>query len=95
MITSILKTKAGSILISIILGVGIAALFRKVCNKESCIVIKGPKLKEVSEFYYKIKDDCYRYTPYVVDCTESKNIVHSKDKLISPPPPPPSMFTSS
>jgi hypothetical protein len=95
MITSIMKTKAGSILISIILGVGIAALFRKVCNKESCIVIKGPKLKEVSDYYYKIKDDCYKYTPYVVDCAESKNIVYSKDKLVEMPTPPPSMFPSS
>ena len=43
MIGKILKSKHGKIIISIIWGLGLAALFRKVCEGRNCIVIKGPK----------------------------------------------------
>ena len=36
------------IVVSIILGLGIATLFRKVCNHRNCIIIKGPKTDELT-----------------------------------------------
>jgi hypothetical protein len=68
MIKDVLKTETGSKIISIILGLGLAAMFRKVCSKGTCVVIKGPSLKDVEQYHYKIKEDCYKYTPYVVSC---------------------------
>ena len=35
------KDKYGKIIISIIWGLGLAALFRRVCKGRNCIVIKG------------------------------------------------------
>ena len=64
----VLNTKAGSILVSIILGLGLAAMFRQVCKDKQCIVIKGPNVQETQKYYYKVKDDCYKYTPEVTDC---------------------------
>lgn len=55
-------------LISIILGLGLASFFRKVCNKESCKIIKGPDLKSISKNMYKIDNKCYEYKPIATLC---------------------------
>ena len=73
MILDLTKTETGRILVSIILGLGLAALFRRVCNKGQCVVIQGPSMESVQKYHFKIKDDCYKYTPYVVDCADAKN----------------------
>lgn len=67
-----LRTKAGAIVISIILGLGLAALiFRKTCDGSGCVVIQGPNPKEIADHVYKVKDECYQYTPYVTECDSS------------------------
>ena len=68
----VLKDSAGSKVVSVILGLGLAAMFRKVCKGEKCIVVKGPGEDAVSSFYYKLEDDCYKYTPYAVDCAKGE-----------------------
>ncbi len=60
----------GSYIISALFGLGLAALFRKACVDKSCVVIKGPNSNETNKFYYKIQDDCYKYTPIVTECDE-------------------------
>lgn len=67
-VENIMKDKVGSIVISIVLGLGLAALFRRACKSGSCVVIKAPKLEEVQKYFYKVGDDCFKYTPYVVEC---------------------------
>jgi hypothetical protein len=67
-INKLLNTKTGSIVVSIILGLGLAALFRRACKNNSCIVIKGPKMEDVNNFYYKINHECYKYKPVISEC---------------------------
>lgn len=58
--------KTNKILISIIWGLGIATLFRKVCNN-NCLVVKAPKMKD----YIEIKDGtCYKFIKEEVKCEE-------------------------
>lgn len=63
-----LNTPTGSIVVSVILGLGLAAIFRRACKGDRCIVIKGPMPADINKFVYKIEDDCYKYTPYAVHC---------------------------
>ena len=72
MFNRILEHPVGSIVVSIILGLGLASLFRKACVNDRCIVIKGPPTKEIQNFHYKLNDDCYKYEPYVVNCDDEK-----------------------
>lgn len=72
-IGGILRSNEGKIVISIILGFGLATLFRKVCKGNSCIVVKGPKISEVEKYYYKVDDKCFKYTPYVSPCQDNKS----------------------
>lgn len=68
MITKLLETHIGSIILSIILGLGLAALFRQACKGDNCHIINGPDLNDVQKYYYKIDDNCYKYTPYATEC---------------------------
>ena len=68
MITDIFKTKQGSIIFSIILGLGIAAPFRRVCKDNACIVIQGPDPNELRNYYYKMDGNCYKYKHVMSEC---------------------------
>lgn len=65
---NLLKTDVGRKIISIILGLGLASLFRKVCNSNKCMIIKGPKVSDVSKSIYKIDEECYTYKPIATIC---------------------------
>ena len=71
MLKKILESRVGAIVLSVILGLGLAAVFRQVCKGNDCIVVKGPNMEEVNKYYYKIDDNCFKYTPYVTQCTDS------------------------
>lgn len=68
MISKFLDNHVGQIIISIILGFGLATVFRKVCKDNNCIVVTGPKISETNKYVYKIENDCYKYKPYVTPC---------------------------
>jgi hypothetical protein len=61
-------SKEGIILISIIWGLGLSCLFRKVCKDRSCIVYKAPDKDSLLGKIYKFGDDCYKYSMKVVNC---------------------------
>ena len=54
--------------ISILLGFGLASLFRQVCKDDKCRIIKGPNIKEIEKKVYKIDDKCYKYKPVATVC---------------------------
>ncbi len=67
------KSRTGSVLISVIWGLGIAALFKQVCKGDNCIIIKGPDPKVIRNNIYGHNDGCVQFEPYIVPCKgESK-----------------------
>lgn len=70
MLAKIMDDPIGRIVVSILLGFGLATIFRKVCSGQNCVVVKGPRPEEVSKYYYKIDQDCYKYTPYETECAK-------------------------
>jgi hypothetical protein len=67
-IERILDDPIGKIVFSILLGLGLASLFRRACKDKQCVIIKGPSVKEMDKYYYKIDDDCFKYTPVATSC---------------------------
>tara|TARA_B100000700_G_C14671981_1_gene681249 strand:- start:457 stop:684 length:228 start_codon:yes stop_codon:yes gene_type:complete len=67
-ITRIMDSKIGVNLISIILGLGLASLFRKVCRNKDCVIIKGPELSSIKDKIFKYDDKCYKYEPVATTC---------------------------
>ena len=68
MITDFLNSNTGKIVISIILGLGLATIFRKVCSDNQCMIMKGPTMEEVNKYVYKMDDNCFKYTPQPTKC---------------------------
>ena len=73
---SSIHTNNGKLLISIILGVGAATIFRKVCTETNCLIFKGPDLTEVKNSVYGHNDLCYKFTPKSVTCRTGAKQVH-------------------
>ena len=79
MLKNILKsvhTDLGKILISIILGVGLAGIFRKSCDSRNCLVFHAPPLEEVTKNVYKHDGQCYRFKANSVTCGTGSKSVH-------------------
>jgi len=75
MLDNFLKSKLGRIIISIIWGLGLACLFRRVCKGKQCLVIKGTNPDKVRGKIFKYNDGCYVYDTYNVSCSSNnKNI---------------------
>lgn len=55
-------------IISFLIGFGIAAMFRPLCNGAECIVVNGPPVKEVVDKVYQMGAKCVEFTTEVVDC---------------------------
>ena len=72
----ILYSSFGQKLISILLGLGLATLFRKVCNDRNCLIFKGPELNKMNDKIYKFDDKCYKYVPNVKKCDNNKKIIN-------------------
>ena len=49
MILDVLKTERGRIVMSIVLGLGLAVMFRRICSKDTCLIIKGPKSIDIKD----------------------------------------------
>ena len=64
----ILNTKEGSIIISIILGLGLASLFKKVCQDNNCVIVKSPATNNIVGKIFKDDDKCYKYSPISTTC---------------------------
>lgn len=64
-------TPRGKIIISIILGIGLASLFRKSCESRNCFVFRAPKLEQVESTVYKHDDKCYQFKPKSTKCNDN------------------------
>ena len=68
-------TETGKIIMSILLGFGLASLFRTVCKDRDCIIFHAPPLDKIQDKIYKNGDKCYKYTPVATKCNANAKIV--------------------
>ena len=71
-IMKMLHTKFGQTLISIVLGLGLASIFRKTCDATGCFNFISPPADEIAEATYLHDDTCYKFTPKTVKCGNGK-----------------------
>ena len=69
MIIKLLKNRAFQIIISILLGLGLSALFRRVCKDNNCIAFYAPPLEKFKEKIYKNNSKCVKYVPIATKCS--------------------------
>ncbi len=69
------NSEVGKIFVSIILGLGLATLFRTACSGYKCYNFVGPQIQDVKTKTYKFNDKCYSYEEHAVSCDTSKKHV--------------------
>ena len=73
-LTNILKSNNSKIIFSIIWGLGLASLFRRVCKGRNCIIYKAPSPEYIRGKAFRFNKKCYNYVPRLVKC-QGENIV--------------------
>jgi hypothetical protein len=72
-LSKFVKNKTGRIIMSILLGLGLATLFRQICKGENCTVYKAPIINETD--IYKFEKDCYSFEKIPTKCDNKKKTV--------------------
>ena len=68
-----LKTDTGKCVVSVILGIGLATIFRKSCESRNCMVFNAPPIDDIKGNVYKHDTKCYKFTERSVKCDPLKN----------------------
>ena len=71
----LLNTDMGQVFISILLGLGLATMFRQVCEGKNCLIFNGPVINEIDGKIYKFGEYCHKYNLNAVSCNPTKKII--------------------
>jgi hypothetical protein len=74
-LAKLLHSKTGKYVLSVILGLGLASLFRTVCKGKNCLAFKAPPLDEIKDKTFKFNNKCYKYEASQTSCDKNKKIV--------------------
>jgi hypothetical protein len=69
------KSSSGKYMMSIILGIGLATIFRAVCQGTECHAHKAPPLDDIIDKVYKFDGKCYKFESVNKKCDPNKRIV--------------------
>jgi hypothetical protein len=63
-------TPNGQLMVSVLLGFGLAIMFQRTCKGAACVVLRAPASREMDgkTFRNGAGDECYRYVPRAVPC---------------------------
>ena len=70
-----INTKTGKIIMSILLGLGLASLFRTMCKNKKCLTFKAPSLEQIKDKIYKSNDKCVKYSYVPTKCNTHSKII--------------------
>ena len=77
----LLTTPLGIVFISILLGLGLATLFRKACKGKECLDFNGPVISEIDGKTYKFGEECYKYSLQSTHCDKTKTVIDIKEQI--------------
>jgi hypothetical protein len=69
-------TETGKILMSVLLGFGLASLFRKICKDRDCMIFHAPSLDDFKDKIYRNNSGkCVKYKPVASKCNQNLKII--------------------
>lgn len=74
-VSQMLHTSYGRLVISVLLGLGLASLFKKTCNSKSCYKFVAPNVSEITSSVYSHGGSCYTFKPITVQCKNKESIL--------------------
>lgn len=68
-----IENKQVSMLVSCVLGFGLAAIFRPVCKGPDCVILRGPPISQIRNSVYQFGSKCHEFIPKPVECPTDPN----------------------
>jgi hypothetical protein len=68
-------SNTGKIIMSILLGIGLATFFRAVCKGKQCRIVSAPPMEEIEDQIYKFDNKCYKLEKNTIKCDKNKNTI--------------------
>ena len=62
-------TETGKIIMSVLLGFGLASLFRTVCKDKQCLKFHAPPLDKIDDKIFKSNGKCVKYKSLPTKCS--------------------------
>jgi hypothetical protein len=75
-IKRLLYSEYSDVVISIILGFGLATMFRKICNERNCIVFHAPSNEEMENQVFRHNNECYKFDHKSAQCSNDKKKIY-------------------
>lgn len=77
----LLHNNSGRIIISILLGFGLASLFHVACKNQNCVKFVGPEPNKLKKEHYKFDGKCIGFKEKVISCSKNKKTVSFTNAL--------------
>lgn len=74
-IKRLIHGKFSKYILSAIIGIGLATLFRKACNSRNCLVFKAPTIDKIKDQVFRYNNKCYTFNEQIESCDPNKKIV--------------------
>ena len=72
----IINSVRGKYVLSLLLGLGLATLFRKACKDRNCLVFKAPKITDIKNKIFGYDNKCYEYNEKNTTCeNKPENVI--------------------
>jgi len=78
---SIIDRPGFATIISIVLGFGLAAIFRPLCKGPDCLIIRGPPVNEVRGAVYQFGSKCVEFDAKTVECPPKGSNINVVDTM--------------
>jgi hypothetical protein len=77
-VDTLLYTERGQIVVSILIGFGVASLFKPICVS-NCTHIHSPNIKNIENEIFKFDGQCFIFKPRYVGCTKNSIEKHNQN----------------
>jgi hypothetical protein len=69
------KNETGKVIMSVLLGLGLATLFRHACKGDDCLIRHAAPIEEIDGQVYRFDKKCYKFNKNPVNCDKNKKII--------------------
>ena len=70
-VSEIIEKDRFRVIAGVVLGVGLATVFRRTCGEGRCVVIRSPDERRVQTYVWKGADGCYAYRKVSESCDKT------------------------
>jgi hypothetical protein len=79
---SIINSSRGKYVFSLLLGLGLATIFRRSCTSNNCLLFKAPNLDQIKNKIFSYNNKCYSFKEKPVSCNINNQVnldIHNKE----------------